>query len=183
MELLPCARHCWVGNIMMGALTQTCGRRTMSGKCMAVRGKGWKQDRSAMGEGSIAHRYSFLIIINFTLDNSSIQLWNTQGLHTFLWIKSPVLRLPFETLADTAYGLASFGSLHSLSCFVPIVPSLGSALPPLWPFQVPSATSGQESRDFPNCFFSHIPVLELTFSPQHSFQSIFSLSPVCCCCC
>ena len=28
MELLPHARHCWVGNMMMGALTQTCGHKS-----------------------------------------------------------------------------------------------------------------------------------------------------------
>ena len=28
MELLPHARHFWVGNMMMGALTQTCGHKS-----------------------------------------------------------------------------------------------------------------------------------------------------------
>lgn len=128
-----------------------------------------------MREGSIAHRYSCLIIVNFTLDNSSVQLWSTQG-----FTLSYEERLQFSGCHSRLWQIRpmdpSFGSLHSLSHFLPIVSSVGSALRPLWPFQVPSVTSGQGCRDFPSCFFSHIPILELTFCPQHSFQSI--LSPV-----
>ena len=128
-----------------------------------------------MREGSTAHRYSCLIIVNFTLGDSSVQLWNTQG-----FMLSCEERLQLSGCRSRLLQMQpvdpSFGSLHSLSHFLPIVFSVQSALRPLWPFQVPSVTSGQGRRDFPGRFFSHIPILELTFCPQHSFQSI--LSPV-----
>lgn len=125
-----------------------------------------------MREGSIAHRYSCVIIVNFTLDNSSVQLRNTQGF-TLSYEERPQFSGCHSRLLQIRPMDPSFGLCPHSHTFSPLFPLL----------EVPSIHFGH-SKSHLSLQAKGAEISLVVFSLtsqfwsclQHSFQSI--LSPV-----